>query len=367
MYLQDFTGDKQTVLERAFQSPKLSPKKTPTAEMALRVIGDTAKKLFIENGTRELHIDILDAVSIYEVTNGDYSEIPDGDEHKGVRDDYESGIDDAIEAALEKYDDYLSANWLGVNTIDTQCWESDPERKAVEALALSAAKEIYKNLTADKTPAQAIASAGITTQDVEDALKDHLAKGPDTMDANTDSQVMIIEKMATYLGKDFDQMAVYDDIDMSINEDDDILANAAAARLGLDEADRESLQVEALAFEDDPANDIILLVQAFKPVSGRKKAAAAKKAKADAKQAEAQGGIDSAILSGLKECGVGDTAMAESLGVSRSTYTNYIKGKTAFSPDNDQYTLLREELVTRANLLLNGLALLDGTEPLAVA
>ena len=118
---------------------------------------------------------------------------------------------------------------------------------------------------------------------------------------------------------------------------------------------------------DDAPSEVIAMIEAYKEPSGRAKTAAAKKDKAQSAAAKEGSGIDPSVLGNLKECGAGDTAMAEAIGVSRSTYTNYIKGKTPFEPDGDQYAVVRNELVTRANLMLAAIAELDGTEPQQVA
>ena len=73
------------------------------------------------------------------------------------------------------------------------------------------------------------------------------------------------------------------------------------------------------------------------------------------------------VLAALKANGVADTAMAERLGVSRSTYTNYCKGKTVFAPDDEQVATVRGEVILRANELLAALAVIDGTEQMAVS
>lgn len=365
MYIQDLTGDKDELLTEVFKSAKLHPNKTPTIELATRETGAVIKKWATEKLFKEITIDLLDAVVMYEINNGDYSDIPEDQSH--ARNDYESGMDDVVEAALEKYDEWLSADWLGRNTIDTKVWEdgspvNPDERKNVTALATSAAKEVFKQLCADKTPAQVVSNAGIVRTDVETYLEAHLAKKENkTMADNATTLDDLIAKMKTYLGADFDQLGVFDDMQTVIEEDDAVLKNSAAGRLGLNEEDANALQIEAFMFED-PATEFVQKVDDYKIPSGRKKAAAKKKEKAEAKAQLAEGATSPDVLANLKECGAGDTAMAEALGVSRSTYTNYVKGKSDFSPNGDQYTTVREELVRRANLMMTALALLDGTE-----
>ena len=364
MYIQDFTGDPATVLDTAFASPKLNPKKAPDIETALRVVNDTVAKQAVAGIAKEVLIDLMDAVAMYEINNGDYSDIPDEAAH--ARGDYESGMDDAVEASFEKWDEYLSADWLGKNTIDTGVWNStDDDRTIVENLAANAAKEIFKQMTHEKTPAQTLANAGITRADIEARLAQNPEERKETMADATDLDG-VIEKIKTHVGKDFDQMAVFEDIEMIVEDEDDILSGSAASRLGLSQADMEVLQLAALDMDDAPS-EIVELIDAFKPKSGRQAKKEEKAAKTEAKADAEQNGLDPSIFSSLKECGAGDTAMAEALGVSRSTYTNYCKGKTFLVPDEDQYAHIREQIVDKANMMLAALAALDGTELTQVA
>lgn len=362
MYVQDFSGDPQALVEKAFQSPKLHPKKNPTLELATRVVGDLVTKTAKEAIAKEVHIDLMDAVALYEITNGEYEETIEGSQ---ARSDYESGMDDVIEAALERWDDYLSANWLGLNTIDTQVWLStDEDRTIVDKLADSAAKEIFTQITADKTPAQILASAGVVTAAIEDKLSTNTGDTPMTDTERTIESV--VAKIKTHVGTGFDQMAVFEDVETLIEEDDEILTGSAGSRLGIDADDIDVVQLAILDM-DDPASDIVAMVGAYKPPSKSATAKAKKEAKAAEKAEAAANGIDPAVFVALKECGAGDTAMAEALGVSRSTYTNYIKGKTHLNPDEDQYAYLRTEIVNRTNKMLSALSALDGTELQQVA
>jgi transcriptional regulator with XRE-family HTH domain len=366
MYIQDFTGDPATVLDTAFASPKLNPKKAPDIETALRVVNDTVAKQAVAGVAKEVLIDLMDAVAMYEINNGEYGSWPEGDAGRLAKDEYESGMDDVVEASFEKWDEYLSADWLGKNTIDTGVWNStDDDRTIVENLAASAAKEIFKQMTHEKTPAQTLANAGITRADIEARLAQNPEERKETMADATDLDG-VIEKIKTHVGKDFDQMAVFEDIEMIVEDEDDILSGSAASRLGLSQADMEVLQLAALDMDDAPS-EIVELIDAFKPKSGRQAKKEEKAAKTEAKADAEQNGLDPSIFEALKECGAGDTAMAEALGVSRSTYTNYVKGKTHLVPDEDQYAHIREQIIDRTNMLLSALAALDGTELTQVA
>ena len=185
-------------------------------------------------------------------------------------------------------------------------------------------------------------------------------------DATATSAEDLAAKIKSHVGNDFDQMTVYEDLELAC-DDDEILANGAGKRLGLDEDDVQALQMVVLEYGEDTADHMIELIgnasagKADKPKAERK-AAAPKK---DAKPAE--GAVDANVLVLMKNHGsTKDTEMSATLGVSRATYNNWLNGKNAFSPDGDQYSAVRDELVRNINGLLEALATLDGTEQMEV-
>ena len=259
-----------------------------------------------------------------------------------------------MEAYTEPYTELLSANWLGLHTIESGVWLPD----GPQSFANNFAKEVFKVIASDKTPAQMLASAGITGQMLQEALdnKETDMNAPASTEGYEVKQAL--EKIKAHLGDGFDVVDVYSDLDLIATEDDDILVNAAGARLGLDEDGIGALQMDVIDTDsEDHAQtwcDILLNLDA-KPKRNRDRKAEAKRT-----AAKAENTMSLEVLTNLKHCGAGDTAMAEALGVSRSTYTNYFKGKSDFSPDGDQYAVLRREVVERANMMLTALGYLDG-------
>lgn len=349
MYIQDYSGAPADVIAAALATAAF--KKTPDNETALRLIGKEVEARFIGGLGKAIEAELTDVKEGYELVNGEYADNFNSENEKSA---YESGLDDALEAALEPYEAHLSADWLGKNTVESGLWnENGPS-----AVAASAAKEVFKQLTADKTPGQILASAGIVAADVEAAIG--AAKTAPKASADESDLGVVIGKIKARVGKDFDRLAVYEDLELIVTEDDEILVNAAASRLGLTENDAGVLQIAALDMDDAPT-EIIEKIDAHDKPKG-------KMPKAQKAAIEASGDAVSAdVLKALKHCGAGDTAMAEALGVSRSTYTGYFNGKTPFVPSEDQYEVVRKELVERANLVLGALHLFDGTELVQVA
>jgi len=361
MYLSTFLPDKSQVIAEVAKMPKAHQMAEPALfEAAVR----TVQKIVMDKLQYEIHISVSDAVAQYEAVNGRYDALPGGEEGDRARDDYESGLDDIVETVFQEYEQGLSQNWLGTNTIDSQVWAEDgPQR-----LATSAAKEIWKTLTLDKTPAQILANAGIVATDFA-ALADAVQTAQTQQKELTnmaDAIENVLVKIKMHVGTAFNVMAVYEDMETIFDDEDETLVQSAASRLGIDMNDVNTLQIAALEFED-PADD---LTKKLTSVSAGPTPARAPRAPRTPKATAgepAPGQLDGSVLEALKTCGVSETGMAEQLGVSRSTFVNYAKNKSAFVPDNDQTKLIRGELVARTNLLLQALATMDGTEAMAVS
>lgn len=378
MYINDLIGEKADIIEKAMKNPGLAPKRKPTIEQAMKAVASEVEFAAMQNVQQKILPVIQDAYDMYVLMNGEYEDVgmpanggeePDEDFVNASRTEYSSGLDDELEKCLEPLERHLSADWLGRNTIDTRLWEEN----AIVKLSQSVAKEVFKQLSYQKTPAQVLSNAGIVQADVEIFFEQHLAqaetpKGKQAMsDATATSAEDLAAKIKLHVGNDFDQMTVYDDLELAC-DDDEILANGAGKRLGLDEDDVQALQMVVLEYGEDTADHMIELIgnassgeKAAKPKADRKPAAP------KATAAPAEGAVDPKVLVLMKNHGsTKDTEMSATLGVSRATYNNWLNGKNAFSPDGDQYSAVRDELVRNINGLLEALATLDGTEQMEV-
>lgn len=353
MYISEHADAPDAIIATVIASPAV--RKSPNVETALKEAAKVAEKSFKANLAAKVNDEMTDLVDGFTLINGDWS--TDMAETQGIqaKSDFESALDDIVETYTEPYTDLLSANWLGLHTIESGVWLPD----GPQAFANNFAKEVYKVIASDKTPAQMLASAGITGQMLQEAL-DNKDQNDMNAPASTEGYEVkqALKKIKAHLGDGFDVVDVYSDLDLIATEDDDILVNAAGARLGLDEDGVGALQMDVIDTEsDDHAQtwcDILLNLDA-KPKRNRDR-----KAEASRVAAKAENTMSLEVLTNLKHCGAGDTAMAEALGISRSTYTNYFKGKSDFSPDGDQYAVLRREVVERANKMLTALGYLDG-------
>lgn len=373
MLIQDLLGEKGDIIERAMANPGLAPKRKPTIEHAMKAVAAEVEFACSQNVEKAVYPIIQDMYDMYVIMNGEYEDVGvpadgsdvDEDVQKLEREEWASGLDDAFEACLEPYEPMLSANWLGTNTIDTRLWEPN----AIVNMGRSVAKEVFKSLSYQKTPAQVLSNAGIVQADVEIYLEQHLTQSPEKdkamAEAADSSAEDIAAKIKAQVGAEFDQMEVYGDLELAL-DDDEILANGAGKRLGLDENDVQALQMVALEQGEDTAQYIIDLMNAApaeKPKRERKP-----KAEGTTATAPKEGAVDADVLVLMKNHGsTKDTEMSASLGVSRATYNNWLNKKNPFNPDGDQYQTLRDELVTNINGLLEALAKLDGTEQMEVS
>jgi len=369
MYLQDLIGGKEEVILAAMQNPGLAPKRRPNIEQALKAVAGEVEYRVKQCVAKDVLPKIQDAYDMYVLMNGEFEDVgevegQDADEDfiKSSQDEYGAGLDDEVEKLLEPLEQHLSADWLGRNTIDTQLWNEG----AIERLAESVGKEVFKQLSYGKSPSQVLSNAGIVATDVDIYFEQHLNQTQEKpMSNGDDTLATIAAKIKQRVGEGFDVSEVYADIEL-VCEDDEILAGGALARLGLEQSDYEAVQMATLDYGDDTAETLYNLVN---EATLEKKAAKPAKPKKDAvPAAKVDNAIDAQVLQLLKEhSAVKDTDMSARLGVSRATYNNWLNAKNAFVPDADQFTILRDQIVENVNGLLEALSILDGTEQMAVS
>lgn len=366
MYFQDFIGDKAELLEHAMAHPGLHPKRKPTLELAMKVVMSEVEMKVMGGITNAVLPSLQNAYDMYTLMNGEW-----GDVDVAAQSDWETGLDDQVENSLEPYEPHLSADWLARNTIDTRLWED----KAVEKLAQSVGKEVFKQMSYGKSPAQVLSNAGIVQTDVEVFFESFQANPVPVKQENamTITAEDIAAKIRKQVGTDFDVMAVYEDIE-GMMDDDEILAGASASRIGLGPEDVRAFQTLSLEMGDEATQHVFDMVKDAPAETAKaekpKRQSKAKKEDAPAgdapgaKATDAEGVVSAEILALLKDHGASkDTDMAAGLGVSRQTYGNWIAGKTPFTPTDEQRTFIRDELVKHVNGLLKALGALDGEEP----
>lgn len=358
MNLYELVPDKGAVLDAAFADVKLHPKKKPTAEFAMGVALSHAEKIGIANAAALIHDDVDEMYGMYTIMNGERSD------HEGDQpalDDWDSGIDDQVETLMQPYQEYLSANWLGVNTIDTRLYEED----GVVKFCQSFGKELWKQLTHDRTPDQVLAGVGIVKADVADrigAAVTSVAPPSKTDEVGTIDRVVL--RLLAHVGREYDAQLITDDLDL-VADGDENLAPAAAARLGLDEVDMNTVELYSLEHGTSTVKNIMAKLDDMRDNPPMPEAKPAQAAPA----AEKVEGLEPVMLSIAKDAfGLNDTTLGVMLGASRQTTANWATGKTTFAPTAQQLGSFRDEAIKRINAGLKVLAMIDGDpQPLEVS
>lgn len=378
------------IFREAFSHPvmKISPrtKVMPDIDDAMKCVLNAIENVVIETMAADMEGKMNDAYEMYYMINGERKKAVSG------LSDWDSGMDGVVEDLCEEYSECLSQDWLGRNTLDTAMHEEG----AVKKFCLKFGQEYYKNVTrylgdddegtnsGPMTPARIMSSAGIVKSQIEEKLQEHIqvvknqTQEEKTMAEEIEKSELeeVIAKIAAHVGEGYDVFTVAGDLDLA-SDDNEILANGAAPRLGLNAADLEVLQGERLLH--GAATPTILegmLERAFstpvaakpaKPKGRPKKTPPPYVALADKKE-EAEGlaphEVDwTVVLEALKTCSAKDEDMANGLGLSRATYNNYATGKVEFVPKAQQGNFVRAQVVSRLNKLLSALGEIDGNVP----
>lgn len=359
------------VFKDAFSRPNLRTKRggrKPDLDMAIKEVIGSIERVFIENVGVKLSPKLHEVVAGITATDGEHKDAKD-------KDAWESACDDAVEQEIEDFVPHLSANWLGVNLINTDLHVAG----RIETFCAKLGAECYKNLVRDKTAAKIMSSAGITAEMVQKELTKHNNQTQEGLTMQEDQDVLdVFSKIAKHIGANHDILAVYDDCDLA-SDDDELLANGAGARLGITPKDVMYLQILRIQHGMSTKDYIYEGIKAAlsgkvaepaeAPKPRKKKEVAKASTKTPLKVApeappkpEGDGSIPTSVLVSLKATGFSDTDLAITLGVSRSTAVNFVNGKTVCKPSAEQAGQLRAQVVERLNALHEALAVFDGTE-----
>lgn len=379
--------DTDSTLDEAFRNPalRIKPKsaKRPTIDQAVKAVVQEVELAVIEHIVGELKPVIEEAYETHILVNGERDEAE-------VVEEWEEMVDELAEEAIQQYVDVLSQDWLGRNTIGTAFHLDDGITKFCNSLG----REYFKQITYDKetggskSPVKILSSAGITKDQIEARLAIHNNPTKEETKAMEEQQNNeldgVLTKIAAHVGKDHDLNEVYNDIDLA-SDDDEILGEGAAARLGIEIEDLNVLQTERLLNGPDAVQamcDRIVELSAGGAKATKVKTTKAKKAPepkaVKAPKApkapeivdndplgisdETGAVITPETLTTIKDCGGKDAELALGIGVSRATYNNYVNGRSEFKPTVEQHNFLRQEVVDKLNLLHVALAALDGSD-----
>lgn len=374
MYIADLIGSKDEILTKAMQHPAMAVKRKPTIETAMKCVVAELEMQTSKAITAKFKPLIEDAVETYTLLNGEYQYLD-----KTEQDNWSEGMDNAIEEIFSPLTVILSADWLGRYTIDTHMEQENSATRLSDALG----KEVFKQLSYGKEPGQVLSNASILRTDVEIYYEQHMQpKSQEEKQAMAEQVASSISDAITNIyntvGVGFEPMTVCEHLE-NVVDDDEILAGGSAQHLGLSEGNMNAIQMYALEFGGKetvahvldrlqnynaepvaapPAPPVAPSGAPTPPPPPPMPSAPAAPAKVDASP---EGFDGSKVLSLMKDhSGVNETEFAVQLGVSRSTYTNWTKGKSAFKPDEGQLETLRDRLVADLNGLYEALCAVDG-------
>lgn len=382
------TVSKDDMLAEAKADKLVSAKRRPTLEACLAATVKVVERHAIAGAAALVHDELAEALQDHVDIFGDRAAAKDPD-------DWDTALDTAIEDVLTPYSDVLSADWMAKATIDSGMWQEN----GVDSLSKSFGKEVFKELCWHhgdrdnpgriKQPAQILANAGVLQSDVMSAFGDRIgsaspppASEDDVHEANQEQADMAtIESLIPKMLASIDVAELDMDELEGLCDSDDIIAHSSASRLGLDPEDVAPFQMYALNQGSDAAvaHVAALLLNYEEPeyeteleLPGAPAAAPLPPANVPTPPAPKPPaaapvtGKTQALVILKEHCGVDISTLAATAGVSRGTFNNMLKGTSEWKAEGDAVARVRETYVAEINALLQGLAVLDGTQPMAV-
>lgn len=362
MNIEELIPPKEQVILSALKHPALKPARNPTIEQAIKQVFAEVKAQVVKKVEDDLTVSLANELAAQVFISGPYEDIANDFE----RNEWESVMDDRVEAAVGKWEALLSASWFGEKTVESGVWLEN----GVQKLARSAGNEVFKQLSHDKTPNKVLASAGIVQDDVEIYFDQHMNGQTEETTVETAQPTMetIVAKMAKYLGKGYDSFTVYADVMQVMTNDDEVLCSSSASRLGLSPEDAQVMAFEVFTHGDVNTATQAAIAALDEELSGEKEKAAAKAAKGKSAKADAgappYNSLPPSVFEAMKEfAGVKDTKMAEDLGISRSQYTKYVKGSLYLVPTAEQLDLIKETLGASNDAIAKALEACNSVQP----
>lgn len=373
--LAELSGGAPAILEAFLRHPQGKVTRNPNIAMTIcRAIVEAnvvaAASALIEPAIRE-------AYELHVLAAGERADAEN-------RDDWDGAIDDAVEAIIEPYSHLATAGWMGTHVIDTRLYEPG----GIDDLCKSFGQEAWRVLCHDsseddpekqKLSTNKILSAcGIVRSDIEVLLNEQPPVTAEQEKQYTMSTLnQTLNKLHAHCGGAFDP-GVYEGLFENAVDDDDGIALSGASQMGGDMDDVEVLRMFAMTHEGNAAEALcdmladapypddgeataspspaLSAATAGQPTTAAQSAAAApqvetgvavekpKRGRGKA-AADVEGAIPAAALEAIRlHLNIKDEDLGAGLGVSRQTFINYAKGKSAFVPNTDQRVFLLGKL-----------------------
>lgn len=224
------TGGPQHILGLLAQDPSWQRTRLKSAEGAASVLVSISKRVFLEEAEAVILPDLKHWYNAFLTKNGAIPESP------VARDNWVEAHSDQLLELFEPFVQTLSSDWLYTAAADAQLWENGE----AERLAASFAKEVWKQLTWQRTDNQILAGVGIVADDLAKfgpVAADKPASPPPREYKPTMINAIINRIMLSFP----DVSTLADDLDLA-SDNDAGLALGAAQRLGISQADTETMR-----------------------------------------------------------------------------------------------------------------------------
>lgn len=368
-YITEIAGGKDAILAEAATDPKIAKKRKPDADQCAMAVLKVVEKRSIEGAASLVQDELQEALDAYIIDQGERDWFEDKDE-------WDSGLDDRVEAVYKDYNDILSADFLATATIDSGLHVENGVANAAKAFG----KEVYKQLcwqagTKDipgkiKQPMQILASAGIVMSDVLGYFADRIDGGSQQEAAEPVQEQTVAEVsdfnecMARIRAAGLVDLAV--EVAANLVDSDDALAQGAATQVGLDAEDAVTFQMLAMDMGEDAAIEHVIatLKSGAEYVDDTPAPPAAPASSVPPPPPAAPAAKSAVALNKIAQLasahgGTASGDLATLAGVSRATWNNYLNDKSEWKPDADAIGRIRGNIEGHMKGLQEALDILD--------
>lgn len=358
-YFQTLVGTKEDILGEMLAHPGFI-RTGGSVEQAMKAALSAAELRCVRAVVSVVEPQLADVLDTHYLLHGDADSLDDAN-----ADEWHSALDDAVEAVFAPWESVTSASWRGERTVDTRLHEEN----AVHELAQKAGFEVFRELSAGRTPAKVLSALGVVQGDIETALAQIVPRGEG---ANVDIATIVavlstVLDMAEVTGRPLKELK--EEIDL-MSDTDATLADGAAERCGISTEDAAALCRFRVS---SGVGAVDTLYSMLETLDGDRGAFDGMEAPPDvggdgtAPVIESNvpqptgAGLPPEVLAAIRDhTPEKDKDVADALNVSRQTFINKVNGKGDPITDPAQVAAVRGILQKHLDGLTAALALIDG-------
>lgn len=277
--LEELTGGPVEILDALLADQSIAKARNVSIPAAMAV----ARKIAMARAEAALvaiiHPVILDTYETYEIINGEFTDCAT----RFAADEWEAGLDDAMEKALTPYEKWVTASWFGIVVTDVNIHKpksanepADPT-VAMQELAHGFAKDAWKVYThyydkeedavKEKTTAQILSAIGLVGPDIEAALAARPQPTAEETAQTEEHEAMTLNSVMNKLHAALTHGGAVDlptekqllPLFENATDDDDGIAASGIKGLGGDMADVEVLRLYAMG-SAEPADELTAML-----------------------------------------------------------------------------------------------------------